>query len=95
MYLICFQSPYLSSLIPSAYVWLISKLVPPIVKFLPKWTASENNPHADQPYVTVKIYAYLLYTIVLLPSIGLPNIQVFKKRIYSGFIFLYHLRKSY
>ncbi|GAB0097521.1 calcium permeable stress-gated cation channel 1 [Sergentomyia squamirostris] len=69
-------SPLISEFLPTLLLWTLSALMPVIVaysdKWLTHWTRSKQNYS-----IMTKSFGYLLFMILILPSLGLTSAQAF------------------
>ncbi|CAL4066406.1 unnamed protein product [Meganyctiphanes norvegica] len=69
-------SPFITEFIPTLFLWTLAALMPVMVaysdKFMSHWTRSAKN-HA----IMQKTFSYLLFMVIILPSLGLTSVDAF------------------
>ncbi|KAL3226965.1 hypothetical protein MRX96_024472 [Rhipicephalus microplus] len=67
--------PFLSKFLPTMMLWLVAAAMPAMVTmsdvFIAHWTRSSRN-----HWVMRKIFIFLLFMVLILPSLGLPSAEV-------------------
>lgn len=69
-------SPLVSEFLPTLMLWILSVLMPVIVTFSDKWMSHYTRSKQNYSIMT-KCFAYLLFMILILPSLGLTSAQAF------------------
>ncbi|XP_065299900.1 calcium permeable stress-gated cation channel 1-like isoform X1 [Dermacentor albipictus] len=68
-------NPFLSKFLPTMMLWLVAAAMPAMVTmsdvFIAHWTRSSRN-----HWVMRKIFIFLLFMVLILPSLGLPSAEV-------------------
>lgn len=76
-------SPLVSESLPTLMLWTLSALMPVIVAFSDKWFAHYTRSLQNYSIMT-KCFGYLLFMILILPSLGLTSGQAFLEWSISG-----------
>ncbi|XP_005179121.1 calcium permeable stress-gated cation channel 1 [Musca domestica] len=67
-------SPLISEFLPTLMLWVLSILMPVIVAFSDKWMSHYTKSKQNYSIMT-KCFGYLLFMILILPSLGLTSAQ--------------------
>lgn len=67
-------SPLISEFLPTLMLWILSILMPVIVAFSDKWMSHYTKSKQNYSIMT-KCFGYLLFMILILPSLGLTSAQ--------------------
>lgn len=71
-------SPLISDFLPTLMLWTLSALMPVIVAFSDKWLSHYTRSLQNYSIMT-KCFGYLLFMILILPSLGLTSAQALLK----------------
>lgn len=71
-------SPLISDFLPTIMLWTLSALMPVIVAFSDKWLSHYTRSLQNYSIMT-KCFGYLLFMILILPSLGLTSAQALFK----------------
>ena len=69
-------SPLISEFLPTLLLWTLAALMPVIVSYSDKWLSHWTRSRQNYSIMT-KTFGYLLFMILILPSLGLTSAQAF------------------